>query len=128
MAELSYEMIGDIAIFRLGGGHGLEQGVQLVKETILRAKHAGVANLLVDVTGIGFGPPSIAERHWLMTEWAAAGRSAVRVALVVRPEFRDPQHFGTVVARNHGLVLKAFSSEKPAMDWLLSFPAGSLQR
>lgn len=118
MAELSYEMADDIAVFRVGGGHGLESGVQLVKQAILRAKQAGVTRLLVDVTAIEFGPPSVAERHWLMTEWAMAGRSAVRMALVIRPEFKDPQQFGTAVARSRGLDFKAFTDEQRAMAWL----------
>jgi hypothetical protein len=118
MTEQPYEEIGDIAVFRLGGGHGLGQCVQQVGETILRAKQAGLAGLLVGATAIGFGPPSIVERHWLITEWAMAGHSAVRVALVIRPEFVDPQRFGTVLARSRGLDFRAFTDRASAMAWL----------
>lgn len=118
MQALSYELVDDIARVRLGPGHGLENGVQLIKDAIMRAKGAGIGKLLVDVTAIEIGPPTVAQRHWLMTEWATAGRGAVRFALVIRPEFIDPQHFGTMVARNHGLAFRGFTDEAQAMRWL----------
>lgn len=119
MDDASYEIIGDVAVFRSGGDRGLEEGVRLVKDVILRVKLAGITKLLVDVSAVGFAPPTVADRHWLMTEWAGAGRGAVRLALLIRPEFMDPQHFGTAVARNRGLAFKAFLAEERAMQWLL---------
>jgi hypothetical protein len=77
-----------------------------------------MGKLLVDITAIASGPPTLAERHRIMSEWAAAGRGAVRLALVIRPEFVDPDNFGTQVALNHGLAFRGFVSESRAMDWL----------
>lgn len=118
MAATAYELVGDIATFRMGPGHGLERGVQRIKDVIAQARDAGVDKLLVDITGIDIGPPNVGERHWLMTEWASVGRGAVKVAIVIRPEFSDPQDFGTVVARNHGLNLRGFTDEARARQWL----------
>lgn len=119
MVELPYEMDGNVARFRLTGSGGLEGCMHAVRDVILHAKQAGVRMLLVDVTAIDAGPPSVAERHWIMSEWAIAGRGAVRLALVIRPEFIDPDNFGTSVALNRGLAFKGFTSEARAMDWLL---------
>lgn len=118
MPETAYELVGDIATFRLGPGHGLESGAQLIKAAIAQARDAGVEKLLVDITAIEIGPPKVGDRHWVMTEWAAAGRGAVRLALVIRPEFKDPQNFGTAVARNRGFALRGFTDEARARQWL----------
>lgn len=117
-------MIEDVAIFRLGGSEGLDQGVSRVRQVIQHAKQSGVAKLLVDITAIGSGPPTLAERHRIMTEWAIAGRGAIRLALVIRPEFIDPDNFGTHVALNHGLAFRGFLDEGHAMDWLLGRRGG----
>lgn len=118
MGDASYEVIEDVAIFRLDGSEGLGQGVSLVQQVIQRAKQSGMGKLLVDITAIASGPPTLAERHRIMTEWAVAGRGAVRLALVIRPEFVDPDNFGTNVALNHGLAFRGFLDETRAMDWL----------
>jgi hypothetical protein len=118
MGDASCEVVEDVAIFRLGGSEGLDQSVSLVLQMIQHAKQSGMGKLLVDITAIASGPPSLAERHRIMSEWAAAGRGAVRLALVIRPEFVDPDNFGTQVALNHGLAFRGFVSESRAMDWL----------
>lgn len=119
MPATAYELVGDVATFRLGPGHGLERGAQMIKDVIVQARDAGVDKLLVDITAIEIGPPMVGDRHWVMTEWAAAGRGAVRLALVIRPEFKDPQNFGTAVARNHGFTLRGFTDEARARQWLV---------
>jgi hypothetical protein len=124
MDDASYEVFEGVAIFRLGGSAGLEQGVSLVGNAIQRAKRSSVSKLLVDITAIASGPPTLAERHRIMTEWAVAGRGAIRLALVIRPEFIDPDNFGTHVALNHGLAFRGFLDEGHAMDWLLGRRGG----
>ncbi|TAN03302.1 MAG: hypothetical protein EPN40_00735 [Rhodanobacteraceae bacterium] len=76
--------------------------------------------LLVDITTItGVEPPSLNTRHWLMGEWARAGRATVRAAIVVRPEFIDPDRFGVIAGMNAGFISNVFESEDRALDWLL---------
>ena len=125
MPATAYELMGDVATYRLGPGHGLEHGTQMIKDVIARARDAGIGKLLVDITAIEIGPPKVGDRHWVMTEWAAAGRGAVRLALVIRPEFIDPQNFGTAVAHNRGLAFRAFTEESRARLWLAGQPAAS---
>lgn len=122
MDAVPWEIVGNIAVCRLGGKRTLDDGVRIMTQAILRAKAAGIAKLLVDVTAIDVPLPSLMERHWLVTEWANAGRGALRMAVVIRPEFVDPQNFGTVVARSHGLDFRAFTDNEHAMDWLLDRP------
>lgn len=124
MGDASYEVFGDVAIFRLGGSEGLDQSVSLVGDAIQRTKQSSVGKLLVDITAIASGPPTLAERHRIMSEWAIAGRGAIRLALVIRPEFIDPDNFGTHVALNHGLAFRGFLDPARAMDWLLGRRGG----
>lgn len=126
MGDASFEVVGEVAIFRLAGNHRREEGVRLIAEAILRVKASGLDKLLVDITGITDGtgaiPPSAAERHWAMREWAAAGSGAVRFAIVIRPEFADPDNLGTIVAVNHGFAARGFRSVDQALDWLMDRP------
>jgi hypothetical protein len=118
MGDASYEVFEDVAIFRLGGSEGLDRSVSLVGDAIQRTKQSAIDKLLVDITAIASGPPTLAERHRIIAEWAVAGRGALRLALVIRPEFVDPDNFGTHVALNHGLAFRGFLDETRAMDWL----------
>jgi hypothetical protein len=52
--------------------------------------------------------------------FAQAARSAVKLALVVRPEMMDPDKFEVTVAKNRWLVGDVFDSEKDALAWLLN--------
>ena len=80
----------------------------------------GVNRLLVDTTGLtGFPSPSVWERFWMASEWAAVVHSAVRLAIVARAELIDPDRFGITVARNRGLFANVFSEEPAAIEWLL---------
>ena len=123
MGEAWFEVVGDVARFRLSGQQELEDGVQQIADAIARTKASGLDKLLVDIRRItGVESPGIATRHWLMGEWAREGRGSVRVAIVTRPEFIDPDRFAIIVGRNSGFVSNVFESEEPALDWLLGHP------
>jgi hypothetical protein len=124
MGDASYEVCEDVAIFRPGGSEGLDQGVSLVGGAIQRTRQSSIDKLLVDITAIASGPPTLAERHRIMAEWATAGRGAIRLALVIRPEFVDPDNSGTSVALSHGLAFRGFLSQTRAMEWLLGRRGG----
>lgn len=120
MGEASYEVVGEVARFRLTGGQVLEDGVQQIADAIVRTKESGIDKLLVDITGItGVEPPGVNARLWLMGEWARAGRSSVRAAIVVRPEFIEPDRFGVIAGMNAGFISNVFETETQALDWLL---------
>lgn len=114
----SYEVVGDVARFRLTDTRGIENGVRLTALAIERAKEAGIRKLLIEISAIDAGPPTIAERHWIISELAVAGRGAVRLAVLMRPKFIDPDDFGASVAIGRGLALREFASEVNALAWL----------
>ena len=119
MGEVTTAKENSMAVARLHGDFTLQSGVQAVTDAIMAAIADGFGMLLVDLTGIrGIEPPGPGDRHWLMTEWARAGRGVLRLALLIRPEFVDPDHFGTVVGRSRGLDVKGFLDEAKALDWL----------
>lgn len=119
MGEVIREAQGDVVVMRLRGDFTLQVGVQAVTDAIVATIADGFAMLLVDFTAMhGVEPPGAGDRHWLMTEWAKAGRGMLRLALLIRPEFADPEHFGTIVGRSRGLDVKGFMDEARALDWL----------
>jgi hypothetical protein len=119
MGNASYEVIGQIARFRLTGEHDLEDGVRRITDAIVLTKERGLDKLLVDITAItGVAPPSVVTRFWLVDEWARAGRGSVRFAIVTRPEFIAPDRFGIILGMSRGFTVNIFESEAKALDWL----------
>lgn len=120
MGEAWFEVVGDVACFRMTGEQDLEDGVRQIADAIARTKASGLDKLLVDIRRIsGVESPGVATRHWLMGEWAREGRARVRLAIVVRPEFIDPDRVAIIAGLNAGFVSNVFEDEKPALDWLL---------
>ncbi|TAN04799.1 MAG: hypothetical protein EPN36_07080 [Rhodanobacteraceae bacterium] len=125
MGEASFDVIEGVARFRLTGEQVLESGVRQIADAIVRTKQAGLDKLLVDIRHItGVQPPSVTTRLWLMGEWARAGRGSVRVAMVTRPEFIDPDRFGIAAGLNAGFSSNVFEAEDRALDWLLGRRGG----
>lgn len=54
----------------------------------------------------------------MVRAWAEAAQGMLRVAIVVSPEFVDPEKFGVIAAANFGLVGNVFDSEAGALAWL----------
>jgi hypothetical protein len=119
MDSMLFEAGADIATCRVTGEHTLEEGVALVTAAILRSRELGIGKLLVDVTTVtGFGPPSLAARHWFMGEWAKAARAHVRLAMVARAEHLRVDRFGVIAGRNFGMDSNVFEDEDQALAWL----------
>ena len=106
-------------------GHGpLEEAAGKVVEAITFAREQDLHKLLVDTTGwTGHESPGTFERFRVAAAFTIAARSAVKVAMVVRPEMMDPEKFEVVVATNRGLNGNVFASEPEALAWLLGAPA-----
>jgi hypothetical protein len=118
--EALFEVIGEVARFRLTGEQVLEEGVHQIADAIIRTKESGLDKLLVDITAItGVEPPGVNTRYWLMGEWSRVGRGSVRVAMVTRPEFIDPDRYAVIAGMNAGFVNNVFETEAQALDWLL---------
>lgn len=115
----SFGIDGELAVLRVAGEHSLQQTVDAVTAALLRAREQDIGKLLVDITAVsGFGPPTLAARHEFVAEWAEAGRRHVRIAMVARPEFLDPEKFCVIRAANLGLAYNLFDNEERARAWL----------
>jgi hypothetical protein len=116
-----FEVMDGYCRYRLSGHGPLEEAATMVLEVINYCREQKVSHLLIDTTGwTGHDSPDTFERFEVARAFAAAARSAVKMAMVVRPEMMDPEKFEVTVATNRGLVGNVFDSEKDALAWLLS--------
>lgn len=114
-----FEVVDGRGFFRPVGSMSLEAAAELVTVALAHARAHGIKELLVNATGLtGFPSPSLSERYFIVESWARAARGAVRVAMVLRPEYIDPQKFGVTVAFNRRLIVDVFELEGPALAWL----------
>jgi hypothetical protein len=114
-----FEVVEGRGYFRPVGSTSLEAAAELITVALAHARARGIKELLVNATGLtGFEPPSLSERYFIVENWARVARGAVRVAMVLRPEYIDPQKFGVTVAFNRRLVADVFELEGPALAWL----------
>ena len=117
--RLPLDCVDGIALFRPAGSMPLAAAVTLVETAIREARRRQCTGLMVLVTSLsGFGPPSIAARHEMMRRWARAADARLKLALVILPEFFDPERFGEISAANFGLAGKGFLTEAEALTWL----------
>ena len=117
--RLPLDCMDGIALFRPAGSMPLAAAMTLVETAIREARRRQCTGLMVLVTSLsGFGPPSIAARHEMMRRWARAADARLKLALVIPPEFFDPERFGEISAANFGLTGKGFLTEAEALVWL----------
>jgi hypothetical protein len=117
--SIHFEWINDIPVFRPVATLSLKDAVQLVTSVLKAARAQGFAKLLMSLQGLdGFASPSTADRFFMVHEWAAVAAGHIRVAMVLRPEYIDPERFGITVATNLGLDADVFVSEQEALAWL----------
>lgn len=128
-AALQLEMLDDLPVARLAATHGIfEHAVDLISDVIRRAVAESRPHLLLDVGDASFAPPSTVERLRMVREWAAAADGRLRIAMVARPEFIDPERFGVVAAGNFGLAGQVFEREAEAIAWLHDERAAEVRR
>ena len=120
-APENFEVMEGYCCYRLSGHGRLAEAASKVIEVISFSQEQGMRNLLIDTTSwTGHESPDTLARYDVAQAFAdAARRSAVKLAMVVRPEMMDPDKFEVTVARNRGLVGNVFDSEKDALAWLL---------
>jgi hypothetical protein len=115
-----FETLEAYSCYRLSGDGPLDEAASKVIEAITFSREQGISNLLIDTTQWSGHPnPTTFERFTWAEAFAKAALTKVKVAMVVRPEFMDPELFEVTVARNRGLFGNVFVSEKDAMAWLL---------
>jgi hypothetical protein len=90
----------------------MEQSVRACEEK--KATH-----LLIDLRAMTGFTPSTQERYELGRYGAEIGKKLARVSVVGTAEQIDPEQFATMVARNRGLQIRAFTDADAAVEWLL---------
>jgi hypothetical protein len=99
----------------------LEKAVALVDGALIFARDNNIRLLLIDATGLsGFPSPSVADRYWIVRQWAADSKNRVEVAIVMQRRLIDPDRFGVQVAINLGMRADVFETRGEALAWLLS--------
>ena len=76
--------------------------------------------LLVDLRDLTGFTPTTQERYEFGKYGAQIARELHRVSVVGTAEQIDPEQFATMVARNRGLAVRAFTDAKAAVEWLLN--------
>ncbi len=107
-----YAPIGEVSLKEAGSF--VSRGIQF-------ALTSGIPRLLVDATGLtGFPMPSVADRYWIVREWATVSENRVAAAVVLQPHLIDWDRFGVQVATNLGMRTDVFTTQAEALEWLLS--------
>ena len=120
-----FEVMDGYCCYRLRGHGPLADAAKLVIDAISFCREQKMRNLLVDTTNwTGHDSPNTLERYTVAEAFTLAARSAVKLAMVIRPELMDPEKFEVTVARNRGMMGDVFVSEKEAVSWLLTPYAG----
>lgn len=102
-------------------------GAQLyvAMEAFAAASRAGRIAALVDVRQVTGPAPSMSERYDQAVQVAQLQASItprIRLALLGREPMVHPQRFGEIVATNRGALLRVFTDEALALEWLLAKP------
>ena len=104
MTELKdFECIGTRAFYRPVAEVSFEQAVDLCADATRRARALGLADIVVNCLGLtGFGPPDVFARYAMATKFVESSGSALRMAIVTRPEIIDPQKIAMLMMQNRG--------------------------
>lgn len=113
------EVVGTCGFYRPAGFMTFPQAVDFVAEALKHARRRGLADILVNTSQMGgFEPPCTIERYAMITRWVESAGNGLRIAIVARAAFIDPQKIGTVIAQNRGVSIEAFTDEGSALHWL----------
>jgi len=114
-----FEQIGTRGFYRPVAHVTFEQAVDVVEAGIIRARDLGLADLMVNTSGLsGFAPPSVFARYGMAARWAGASGPLLRVAVVARAELIDAQKIGVLMLQNRGGQGDVFTNEADALLWL----------
>ena len=104
------------------GTYAPEIPLQVAAEGLERAARAGRTAVLLDIRGITGREPTMSERYDQAVQVASlqsSMTSRIRIALLGHEPMIHPQRFGEIVATNRGALLRVFTEQEPALDWLL---------
>ena len=115
-----FEVMEGYCCYRLSGHGPLAEAASKVIKVIIFSREQGIRNLLIDTRNwTGHESPDTLDRFNVARAFTEAAGSAVKLAMVVRPEMMDRDKLEVTVATNRGLVGNVFDSEKDALAWLL---------
>jgi hypothetical protein len=127
--SLRLELMDDVPVARLLSTQRVfDRAVERVAEFIRETVAKGQPHLLLDVRDAAFQSPSVVDRMRMVRLWADAADGRLRMVVVARPEFIDPERFGVVAAANFGLTVQVFEREEDAFAWLRAERAAELER
>ena len=114
-----FEQVGTRGFYRPIAQVSFEQAVDLAAAAMVTARELGLADLLINTTGLtGFTPPSVFARYDMAGKWTQSAGAMLRVALVARPELIDRQKIGVLMMQNRGGTGDVFVNEAEALVWL----------
>lgn len=102
-------------------------GAQLyvAREALIAASRSGRTAALIDVRKVAGPEPTMSERYDQAVKVAQLQSSVsprIRLALLGHEPIVHPQRFGEIVATNRGALLRVFTDEALALEWLLAKP------
>jgi len=111
----------------LDGTFSTKHLAEIRKDLERAATMKKAARLLINGLPVTGPPPSTLERYEFVQVLVGLPRS-LKIAAAIPPELIDPARFGETVARNRGVVVRAFDDLEQSLKWLLSkkedpFPA-----
>ncbi len=104
------------------GDFSLDEVMPVCERSFRSAADSGREAMLVDVRGVTGREPSMAERYqWAVrvAELQSTHEPRIRVALLGHEPLVHPERFGEIVATRHGALLRTFTDESLARQWLL---------
>jgi len=91
---------------------------QMARSVRACEEHQGT-HLLVDIRALTGLTTTTQERYEFGRYGAEIAKGHNRVSVVGTADQIDPEQFATMVARNRGLQVRAFTDAKAAVEWLL---------
>lgn len=101
------------------GAYTMAGYMKQMERSVRACEERKATHLLVDIRSLTGFTPSTQERYEFGRYGAEIGRKLVRVSVVGTADQIDPEQFATMVARNRGLQVRAFTDPDAAVKWLL---------
>lgn len=126
--EFSWAAKTDYVRIEVSGDFFLEAILPLCDRFFEVTASAGQDAMLVDARSVTGREPTMAERYqWAVRVADAQARHQprIRVALLGHEPLIHPERFGEIVVTNRGGLIRTFTEEVAALEWLLGKARGS---
>ena len=104
------------------GEFAMNDALTIFAQSFEEAAEAGREAVLVDGRQVTGREPTMAERYEIavcVAQVQAAHKPRIRLAVLGNEPMVHPERFGEIVATNRGAVMRVFTDEVLALDWLL---------